>query len=570
MSQPEQQPRIPPPRGEIFAPECLRISSRAAWGLVASFLLMLGLPPLVQDWREWRKGPEGWLPARELGRAVMGTDQPHQSIEQRLRGFDAGLSRLEFTTLPRQWAQQIVSGALLRGNDRTLIGRDGWLFYRPELQALTGYGPVKPEPHSVSRDPALLDWEPPLAPIRDFATALRDRGVSLWLVPVPMKPSIYPEKLTGKSMAGPLRHPDTARFYQSLTDTGLVVIDLADELWALKENDGAEGPVYLRDDTHWTPRGMARAAGVLAGLVRQQEWYGSPGPTSYREFPPVEESVIAFGDLVGKLGARAPEQLFKPSEVKLLRWPDPASGQSAQPDRQSPIVLLGDSFVNIFDDPGLGFVPRVLKAGQGSGAGLAQHLAQNLRRTLDVHAVNGEGASGVRRALMSRGETVIRSKKLVIWVIAERDLILSRSLAKANSVEWKHTPVAADEVVPEGKIAPSATVVEARVLVKSVRTDPAAANYANALYTVRYEVVRTISGAAPSGPLEVAHWNFRNRLPQPTARLMVGQTYRLELKPWAECADLHPINLEVLEEDPGWFAEQAVSTDDPDTGPAGR
>ncbi len=558
MSSPSQDPQIPAPPGEIFAPEHLAISRRAAWALVLTFLLLLGVPPLVQDWRELRKGASGWWPARELVRAVAGTDHPHQPIEERLRGFDAGLSRLEFTQPPRQWAQQIVTTALRRGNDRTFLGQDGWLFYRPEIQALIGYGPVLAEPHSVSRDPALLDWEPPLAPIREFALALRERGVALWLVPVPMKPSLYPEKLTGQASPSPVRHPDTPRFYASLAATGLRVIDLADGLWALKTNDPTAGPVYLRDDTHWTPRGMAWTAGELARQVRHEAWFAALPPVAYPNFPAVTTPVRGFGDLVEKLGARAPEQLFEPASLTLTHWPDPAGGPPAPPDRESPIVLLGDSFVNIFDDPGLGFAPSSLPPGQRIGAGLAAHLAQALQRPLDVHAVNGEGATGVRRWLAGRGDSALRSKKLVIWVLSERDLILSRSLAKANRVEWKTTPIAADPALPSPNATASEIVVEARLLEKSATADPASANYANALYTARYEIIRTVSGQALTGPLEVAHWNFRQRQVQPTARLTAGRLYRLTLKPWSACVDLHPVNLELLEADPVWFSESAL------------
>ncbi|MDB6071444.1 MAG: hypothetical protein JWL81_2615, partial [Verrucomicrobiales bacterium] len=227
MSVPPSEPRIPAPPGEIFAPERLDISRRSAWVLVVIFLLFIGLPPLFQDFREWNKGEAGWLPSREFTKAVSGSETPDLTIEQRLRAFDSGIARLDFTKAPRQWSQQVVTAILQRGNDRTFPGRDGWLFYRPELQALTGYGPVVPEPHSVSRDPALLDWAPPLEPIRDFAASLKERGVALWLVPAPMKPSIYPEKLSGVISQGPVRHRDAAKFHELLANTGLRVVDPA-------------------------------------------------------------------------------------------------------------------------------------------------------------------------------------------------------------------------------------------------------------------------------------------------------------------------------------------------------
>lgn len=574
MSAEPTEPRIPAPPGEIFAPERLDISRRQAWIVVVCFLLFIGLPPLFQDIREWKKGDDGWLPAREFTKAVSGSESPDLSIEHRLRAFDSGIARLDFTKAPRQWSQQVVTSILMRGNDRTFPGRDGWLFYRPELQALTGYGPVVPEPHSVSRDPALLDWEPPLEPIRDFATALKDRGVALWLVPAPMKPSIYPEKLSGTPAAGPVRHRDTAKFYEMLSSTGLRVVDPAQILWDAKSTDATEGPVYLPNDTHWTPRGMVRVADMLSVLIRAEPWFGSlpPSPELSGKSAQVVKSLSGFGDLVEKLGTRNPDRLFQPYQIDLRRWPVP--GADGNPDKKagnvvsknSPIVLLGDSFVNIFDDPTLGFAASDAASGTRTGAGLASHLAHALGQPLDVHAVNGDGASGVRRWLANRGESVVRSKKLVLWVIAERDLMLSRSLAKSNSVFWKHTPIAADAPVSTGEgtlaagpsvpgSADGVTIVEARVLEKSEQADPAKENYPNSLYTIKYEIVRTLSGAAASSPMEVAHWNFKNRVVEADARIRVGGVYRLELKPWASQAELQSINLEIISDaGPAWFA----------------
>lgn len=80
--------------------------------------------------------------------------------------------------------EQILTDFLKKGNGRVMIGRDGCLFHRPGIEALTGYGPTTPEPHSVSRDPALLDGAAPLEPVKHFAAQFQERGVALWLVPV--------------------------------------------------------------------------------------------------------------------------------------------------------------------------------------------------------------------------------------------------------------------------------------------------------------------------------------------------------------------------------------------------
>jgi hypothetical protein len=241
----------------------------------------------------------------------------------------------------------------------------------------------------------------------------------------------------------------------------------------------------------------------------------------------------------------------------MLQVVTPPGGIPATTDRQSPVVVIGDSFVNIFDDPGLGFGRR--KEGR-SQAGLAWHLAAALGMPLDVHAVNGEGASGVRHWLARRGDAVIRSKKLVIWVLAERDLFLSRSVAKANQVSWDRVTFAPD--APGGTEPPAApagpSVVEAEAVEKSEQPDPRRANYENALFTVQYRITQTLSGPPVTGDVEVVHWHFKKRQLQPTAAVEAGRTYRLTLEPWASQEELQPINrAELGEALPLWWSASA-------------
>lgn len=536
----------PAPPGEEFPPEQILIGRRAAWTLTILFILLLAIPPFLDD-----------LPGRirELAAAVSGKGSD-LSIEERLRGYDSSVAAAAFTDAPRRLTQQVLTDLLKKGNDRVLMGKDGWLFYRPEIQALTGYGPLDPEPHSVSRDPALLDWEAPLRPIMEFGDQLKARGVALWLVPVPMKPSIYPEMLSGAATLKPLRHTKAHSFFEKLQGAGWIQVkDPAELLFAAKSGDATDGPVYLKDDTHWTTRGMSLTADFLAAEVRAQPWFAGQGGAPW----PVEivRSTAGHGDLVEKLGLSRPERFQTSRQENLSVVKLPANTPSIT-DSASPVVLIGDSFVNIFDDPSLGFGHSDEKP--RTGAGLAGNLAARLGMPLDVHAVNGEGASGVRRWLAQRGESAVRSKKLVIWVIAERDLILSRSVAKANRINWDYVTFAPDP--PSGTATPDASfgpiVVEAEVLEKSESVDPRRANYENALCTMQYRVLKTVSGQPVTGKVEVVHWHFKKRVLQPAAALEIGRVYRLTLEPWASRQDLQPINRgELGESAPAWWSDKA-------------
>ena len=65
-------------------------------------------------------------------------------IGPRCRGLVAFENALEDESVlgrtlrpPAQW---MLSGYLGAGNERAYVGRDGWLFYRPDLEYLTGTG----------------------------------------------------------------------------------------------------------------------------------------------------------------------------------------------------------------------------------------------------------------------------------------------------------------------------------------------------------------------------------------------------------------------------------------------
>jgi hypothetical protein len=262
--------------------------------------------------------------------------------------------------------------------------------------------------------------------------------------------------------------------------------------------------------------------------------------------------------LVEKLGLRFPDRFAGPRTERL--HPVQLPPGEVFPDPASPLVILGDSFVNIFDDPGLGFgLPGEPLRSQ---AGLGWQLAAALGAAPDVHAVNGEGASGVRRWLAQRGESAVRSKKLVIWVIAGRDLFLSRSVAKANRVTWDRVTIAPDAapgiMAPSPAAAAVPTVVEAEAVELAEQADPLRANYSNALYTVSWKVRKTLSGPAPADTFEAVHWLFKNRTLQPTAKIQPGTPYRLTLQPWSTQPTLQPINRSELSGSaPLWWSETA-------------
>lgn len=158
---------------------------------------------------------------------------------------------------------------------------DKWLFYRQDVEFL-----VQPSPLDVRS--AKLDN--PVKAIERFRDQLKAKGVELLVVVTPGKPSIYPERLTGgdsdasrdAAAAGNVAdHANSIglqshgkKILDSLTRAGFNTVDLYTPLLAAKSRDSVEGPLYLNDDTHWTPRGAELAAREIAAAVKRLEANG--------------------------------------------------------------------------------------------------------------------------------------------------------------------------------------------------------------------------------------------------------------------------------------------------------
>jgi hypothetical protein len=154
------------------------------------------------------------------------------------------------------------------GRDTTMAS-DRWLFYRQDVEFL-----VQPSPLDVRS--AKLDN--PITAIEKFRDQLKAKGVELLVVITPGKPSIYTEKLTGRASDAVAENVGAAgnavglqshgkKILDSLTRAGFNTVDLYTPLLAAKVRDSVEGPLYLNDDTHWTPRGAELAASVIAEKV---------------------------------------------------------------------------------------------------------------------------------------------------------------------------------------------------------------------------------------------------------------------------------------------------------------
>ncbi|HWM92482.1 MAG TPA: hypothetical protein VN493_17080 [Thermoanaerobaculia bacterium] len=288
--------------------------------------------------------------------------------------------------------QHFLTGVLGTGNEQVYPGRDGWLFYRPAVDSLTGPGFLDEDILDIRR----LEVEPdPRPALLDLHSHLKDRGIRMVVLPVPVKAAVHPEKLTPREVRPPVRNASWERFVQGLEREGIAVIDLA-----------PARPQYLATDTHWTPDGMELAAKALAGWIRASVPLQGPETVWQRE----ERQVEGLGDLARMLELPPGQRLFLPQRVTV----HPVSNW--RPDPAAEVLILGDSYTNVFSRSDLGW---------GTGAGLAEQLAFHLRRPVDRIAMNAGGAWASRQALareLAAGRDRLAGKKVVIVEFSAREL----------------------------------------------------------------------------------------------------------------------------------------------------
>lgn len=482
----------------------------AACAVIAAFVLILLLPPLYRNVYEASVGgEETWVPVVEVF-----DKSSDKTITGHLKAFEKELEdKADFTEPPRQFVQGALSGSFREGNRKTFIGRDGWLYLQAALDAMSGYGPIDPEPDSVAKDPNREPWNAPFGAIKTFAAQLQELGVPLVLVPIPVKPMIYPEGITGATYTRPQQHRDAQAFYAELEALPNVhLIDLSQGFFDLKTTT----PVFLKQDTHWTSSGMSFAAQSVAREVASL--LGLPTDALNKNPGTKAIEVKNIGDLAEQLNLPGDgTQWFLPETQIVQPVPDFTSDPTAG------VTLLGDSFTNIYSQKSLNW---------GEAAGFAEHLAFKLGQPLDVIAINGQASTKVRSELTKRGKTHLEKKKVVVWAIAARDLFLSETAARENNVLWHDVEI---PDIPDSAEKPSAKPPEAIdvtgvLLSKSEIADPNTVTYKNAQFVSEFEVVDGLD----TETVLVTEWAFREKKLTSASQRKIGEEVSFRLVPFKD------------------------------------
>jgi hypothetical protein len=314
-----------------------------------------------------------------------------------LKAFEDALAdRSPVLTALRPHSQRWQFHLLGEGGRQVLRGRDGWLFFRPGITAAVERG----APSEA------------LSAILDYHARLAARGIDLLVVPVPNKEQVHPEKVIGGYPA-PRRWSETAVLIDQLRVAGIACVDLQ-EAFAIASATNA-APLYLAQDTHWTPAGLSVAAEAVATAIRQRT--DLPATTRFAVEP---APMRRHGDLLAMLRVPALLRDIAPESVATERVLD----ESGRPFRGTPgagVLLMGDSFLRIFESDAPG------------SAGFPSHLARALGRPLTVLVADGGASTLVRQELFRRPDA-LRGQRLVVWEFVERDLRL-------GAEGWAHVPL---------------------------------------------------------------------------------------------------------------------------------
>jgi hypothetical protein len=446
------------------------------------------------------------------------------SINQGNNGILEAIHRLETSLEEQSLLRQVflspLQYVLLRflgqGNDKAISGRDGWLHFAPALDYLTGPPFLDPgqqrkraEDHKRWEEPLQPD---PLAAIVDFKDLLEQRGIALLVVPIPVKAAIQPEKISARHVPRPLANRSWPAFVQALGDHGVQLFDARSVLARYADR---YGDAYLATDTHWLPGAMQAVAGELAAAVRA----ALPVQPVDQNLELQPRPVVGQGDLARMLTLPAFTPLFSGQEVTIQQV---VTGRQEfwQPDRNAEILLLGDSYTNIYSTPGLGW---------GFGAGFAEHLSHFLQAPLDLLARNDSGAYVTREMLageLARGRDRLAGKKLVIWQFAERELAFG---------DWRRIAVNLGKPGETGFfVAPAGAAIRVSGVVAAISRSPrpGAVPYRDNILTMHLVDVHGEGPELPAGQALVYGWGMRDNRLTGLAALRPGDTVTLTLTSW--------------------------------------
>ncbi len=509
--------------GEIDA---TRVSRGAALVLILTFLAVTGtiavlnLLHLHDQWgglikattsspAATREGSRGWWDQ------VMTWDT---SVMTAIKKVETAYDEESAHCKATQPVVQKLLAALGHGGDDVLLGEDGWLIHRNAIRFLTRPWPAE------KRAGATASMAESIRAIEAFAAYLKQRDTALVLMPVPPKVSIQPDKY-GRSLKTETIMPSNYEdWLRQARAAGAHVFDVRP---VLSEARDAGTLVFLKTDTHWTAPAMEKAVAEMAKYLAQEGLVTTPATPP----PPLAAmEVTNFGDLRRMLRVDENSPLF-PSETTTTHPVPPASAPG-----ESPVLVMGDSFCNIFSQESLGW---------GTHAGFADQLGHLLGQPVDTILRNGDGAFATRRILsqaLQKGTDRLAGKKVVIWEFDATQLMVG------TWENYSYSPAATTPQAGEARFlgieaGQSGTFTGTVVSVSTVPT-PGTVAYRDYVATLHLTRVTRADGSPAEGT-EMLLYGLAMKDNEWTAlaKIHPGDSVEVTAKCWADVEDAFgPLN----------------------------
>jgi hypothetical protein len=420
--------------------------------------------------------------------------------------------------------QAFLTARLGVGNEQAYLGKAGWLYYRPGFDHVTG--PAFLDKKRLERIAKLEERQPnPVKAIMDFKAQLESRGIRLLVLPVAVKPSVHPQPLGGNRTdrsPGPVAENISMGVLRAtLEERGVQYALLS-------------APGYLKADTHWKPETMERGAQVLGDIVGP-----SLPPHTASGYTRGESAVTNQGDIAVMLQLPEDQELFPPETVT-IHPVKTAGGRPWRSREDADILLLGDSFANIYS---------VTNMNWGGQAGLSEQLSFYLQRPVDKLCINDHGAYASRELLQAElraGKDRLAGKKVVIWEFAARELSVG---------DWKLLDMSLGEKVEsDGAFylpEPGTNqVVQAVVAARSLVPKPGSVPYKDHICLLHLKELKDLAGNTIPGQAAVYTWSMRDKLITSAGTCKPGDSVKLRLQSWEDVSDKRgSINRSELDDD---------------------
>ena len=517
------------------------ISPGVKWTLLAIGLFTLFAVPAVQTYREMRQYAEGrqegpWSQCCDilgaLPRAVAAynehdggwiskTFRANAALMQAIDEYEKDLkaeSLLTQVVLPPVQELLVYAGG---GNEKGYVGRQRWLFYRPGIDYCTGPGFLSPR-HMARRAESGTGRRPapqpdPRRAILQFHRQLAERNIRLVLMPTPDKATLHPEKFfsryEGRQMS--VHNPSYHQFLDELQAEGVLVCDVTEAFVQYRDRCASE--VYLATDTHWRPEAMELAAVELAGLIQERIPLGETAAD--RAWLRTSKQVKNLGDIATMLKLRPNQGVFV-EEVVTIRPVTDIAGLPWRPDPAAEVLLLGDSFSNIYSLEMMNW---------GDAAGLAEQLSFALNRPVDTILRNDDGAYATREILsreLAQGDDRLAGKKVVVWQFAARELAVG---------DWKLLDMPARQPRKLAAFSPPAAgewIVSGTIAAKSAAPRAGQMPYAHHIFTIDLTDLQVHSGTLTGPKIAVYLFSMRDQENTQAFFWPVGKRVKLRLQPW--------------------------------------